>query len=217
VPEQSTQVGSELLRLARTAYYRAECNVTASRFYSNTHTMVGMAAAGLAAAAGGTAFAGQTIIAGIAGILSAAVAGFLTISKPDELSQRMWRAATAYSELARDILLANGSVSRSGGEREPVRKRPRLQPEAISSTPQAENDENKAPPTDFEHRFRQLEQESFPVPKHLCRKAESFIHGQEGWYPPIEDFDRWWIQRSSLHVPWWKRWRAGGKTRSGDE
>ncbi|MGH2782252.1 MAG: SLATT domain-containing protein [Gaiellaceae bacterium] len=92
-------VHSDAENLAEEVLYRAECHITAARFYSNVHLFVGMATAALAAAAGGTAFAGQTVVAGIAGIAGAALAAFLTVFKPDERTQSHAQAARDHRDL----------------------------------------------------------------------------------------------------------------------
>ncbi len=91
-------VHSDAENLAEEVLYRAECHITAARFYSNVHLFVGMATAALAAA-GGTAFAGQTVVAGIAGIAGAALAAFLTVFKPDERTQSHAQAARDHRDL----------------------------------------------------------------------------------------------------------------------
>jgi hypothetical protein len=223
--ELSRDAADELAYLGR---YRAECHITAARFYSNVHTFVGMAAAGLAAVAGGTAFAGQTLIAGIAAVGSAILAGFLTIQKPDERTQEHWKAAGQYNELSDDIDLYFRFGWRDGDAAVQGEVKTRIAPsQAETQAPsQATAEENSRDDIAALARFRKrcgaVEATSFPVPRHLCASAENYISANDEWYPPLKTgrFAEWRERRAQPHSRWrfprllWSRQREARRARS---
>jgi hypothetical protein len=203
---------AEVSRLERVTFYRAECHLYAARHNSYLHTAIGMLAAALAALAGGTAFADLTVIAGVAGILSAAVTSFLTIYKPDDRAANHWQAARGYNNLRQDLALRFDLGLATG--------QPRVG--ASAETPKAESREGSLlPPSGtkpagdasetpgvpdeakelaaFERRFRDLENTYFPMLKRWRQRAEERIREGNGWYPPWgEEFERWWTRTSHL-------------------
>lgn len=197
--------------------YRAECHLTASRFYENVHMWVGMIAAGAGVVAGGTAFAGETTIAGLAATLSALAAGFITTHKPGERIASHAHAATAYYGLAEDtkLFVKFGWTSRDGSDPS--------QEEARDLEMRGEPQERPAGRADqaelgalvgFERREDQLENQSPAVPVRLCRKAEKWISTHEQWYPPDEQFTAWRERRETPQPPK-RRWpfkRRGSDT-----
>jgi hypothetical protein len=212
---QTSSAKREAKNLGYLTRYRAECHMTAARFYSNVHMFVGMAAAGLAAIAGGTAFAGQTLAAGISAIGSAVLAGFLTIHKPDERTQSHWLGAGNYNSLADEIFLyerfdrrpaATEDASQTATDAALPR---RANPERARSGVAADGDV-----ATLEHFLREsaeLEARTFPVSRHLCVKTDWFIQHDDEWYPPLRtgDFEVWKRRRAERPAPWWRLRRRG--------
>jgi hypothetical protein len=197
----SNEIGPVLKRLERTTFWRAECHLTAARFYSYLHTAAGMLAAGLAAASGGTAFAGETIIAGIAGITSAVTAGFLTIFKPDERTQSHWHAARSYSALSDEIAVYSRFQHlrvTKGVETESPR-------EGRSQPDQKQGDSRVAALDSYSRRCAELEADTFPVPSRIAKVARRHFARRDEWYPPQDkDFDAWWNRRVTYgRRGWW--------------
>jgi hypothetical protein len=175
-------------RLSWLSLFRAESHANAARFFSNVHTVGGTIAAGLAAAAGGTAFAGETTVAGVAGIAAAAVAGLLTVAKPDERTQSHWLTATKYSQVAEDVngrfefnwttpaVASDGTVEAPGtglGDDPPRDDR-----EALEF---------------FRNQIVGLEAASSPVPGVLIGRTEKRMRKNKQWFAPIEldAFESW--------------------------
>jgi hypothetical protein len=202
-PDSPNPARSAALELAYLGRYRAECHITAARFYSNVHTFVGMAAAGLAAVAGGTAFAGQTVIAGIAAVGSAVFAGLLTIQKPDERTQAHWQAAGKYNGLSDEIELYSRYGWRDGNAPPDEREASAPASPRRGSGEAAPDDEVEAL-AHFRKRCNALEAESFPVPRHLCASAENYISANDEWYPPLKTgrFEEWRDRRAQPHARW---------------
>lgn len=202
VPEETASRGQgapprvekEAERLAFVVLVRAEQNVTAARFYENVHFIVGAISAGLAAAAGGTAFAGETTVAGIAGILSAVLTGFLTVHRPEERTASHWRAARDYGRLYDQLALYfkvgwKPAVEDLGSAPAGVSRA-----DVAADTPDLELQaaEGADALARFVRRSGEIEESSFPVPSRLCRKAETSIAGQDEWIAPAgQDFDAW--------------------------
>jgi hypothetical protein len=209
-PERAAHVAIEAERLAWVSLYRAECHVTAARFYSNLNTFAGMIGAGAGATAGGTAFAGATIAAGIAGIVAALAAGFITIHKPDERTQSHWSAARSYGRLADEIrMFFRFGWTRGGNLTDKNRPSEEGRPErqaadAAAPLPALER------LAEFRARSADLEDATFPVPRRLCVKTERFMATHDEWYPPDGvDFEEWQRRR----LTWKKlRWRPWGSS-----
>jgi hypothetical protein len=211
-------VHTDAENLAEEVLYRAECHITAARFYSNVHLFVGMATAALAAAAGGTAFAGQTVVAGIAGIAAAALAVFLTVFKPDERTQSHGQAARDHRDLvdridlffrlgwtrALDDDLKAGAITPESGE-----SRPPLAPEVGEDVEGNGRDDGVHALARFRQKAADFERNTFPVPRRLCAKAEGFRALHDEWYPPhdAKRFAAWEKRRWQEHTHWWRFWR----------
>ena len=215
-------VHTDAENLAEEVLYRAECHITAARFYSNVHLFVGMATAALAAAAGGAALAGQTVVAGIAGIVGAAAAVFLTVFKPDERTQSHAHAARDHRDLvdridlffrlgwtrALDDELDEGALTPEAGV-----GRPLLVPEVGEDESNGRDDWVYAVAR-FRQRAAEFERNTFPVPRRLCAKAEGLRASHDEWYPPhdAKRFAAWEKRRWQEHTQWWRFWqrRDGG-------
>lgn len=188
----------EAEQLSWLSLFRAECHATAARFFSNVHTVAGTCAAGLAAAAGGTAFAGETTVAGVAGVASAAVAGLLTVAKPDERTQGHWQAATSYSRLAEETSARFGIGSPTPDVASDVR--PALTgpepPDAVAGQDPATGNDAAALKV-FREQMVELEARSFPVPRRHFRKTQRQVRKYGQWFAPIEPdaFDKWRLKR----------------------
>jgi hypothetical protein len=211
VVRNDSQLREAALQLRWVCLYRAECHLTASRFYENVHMWVGMAAAGAAVAAGGTAFAGAATIAGLAAILSALAAGFMTTHKPGEKVASHAQAATAYYRLAEEIKLFfkfrwtfRDETDRSHGSDEDL--------EAPESPAGRAEQPELAALVGFERQEDELETQSPAVPVRLCRLTEEWISAHEQWYPPDQEFTAWQKRRVTAQPRkprWWAVWRRG--------
>lgn len=203
----SSRVAEEAQRLAFLVLVRAEQNVTAARFYENVHFSVGAIAAGLAATAGGTAFAGQTIVAGVAAVLSAVLTGFLTVHRPEERTASHWRAARDYSRLY-DVLTLYFTVGwKPAVDVLDSAPPPRALRELTESdTGMARGDNAEEALAKLVRRAGEIEEASFPVASRLCRKAESNIARQDEWIAPAgDDFAAWRTRLMRSRTK--RRWR----------
>jgi hypothetical protein len=195
----------EARRLTFFTLYRAECHTTAARSYNNVHMYVGAFAAGFAAAAGGTGFAGSRILAGVFGILAAALAGFLTLVKPAERSEAHWDAAKAYVRLGNDISIRfdfiPGALALDDAGR---RRRRRITPAGIlpaeEQAGEHEQDGGSTSLSDdrealygFRGKCLALEDRTFPVPTFVARRARQQMRKHDEWFPPFDlrEFDEW--------------------------